>query len=685
MKSQKEEIKPKKEVMKSRKEEIKPKKEEIKQNKTELPRINKQIEVKKEQKLKEEKKPQSKVNEIKIEESKINKQKMTKQINKEEKKNEPHIEELKLEPVHFKGFEDPKPLNEANFSHKIAKEKEPNNKLSNEKTEKLISNQLPKTLLTKKTEDNYQLMMDYFKSNNYKRGDDNLIDNLINYGDFSSDEFLGLASDKIKRDNNNKSIVDDFLQRNKDDTKLRQNNNKRINDRIKSIDDSNNKKLHFDNRQSQQEYFDSFYKKQIQYKNNYKDNLDKLVQKYDEEKKKNYIPEPKNKNNLEYFKNNEPVQLSKYCLRAKQNKNNLLNNNNEQNVGVIKNLTINENENCKENEIQKNESNKLNIKKLQSFDPNKSNSNISQNNNNNDGVGNNNKNGKGGNKKLKKVKSGPLLKSRMKLTKKEIEDLTNKLHYDGELLKIKKQEIINDDLLNNSNYHNFSKEKLTHSSIIILIKKILYEYSTSIKKNAYSDYVKNPKLNYEQYIDIFKDLYYIDKDAPPEEYLDEDSIYKELWNKLILFSNGPENSIESNVLLIYLLELNGFFSNEKIIKELENEIYWIKLNEYDDLLANAKYIENNWNDLKMAKIKNIKRLKLEGKYNPIHSEEIYYNYLINNSINGNNSKNINRNHFITTFKGNTNYHFIHGYHSKNKDNENSFYRFSNSFSIIHFL
>ena len=82
----------------------------------------------------------------------------------------------------------------------------------------------------------------------------------------------------------------------------------------------------------------------------------------------------------------------------------------------------------------------------------------------------------------------------------------------------------------------------------------------------------------------------------------------------------------------------------------------------------------------MDKIKNIKKLKLEGKYNPIHCEEIYYNYLLNNSINDNNNKNINRNHFITTFKGNTNYHFIHGYHSKNKDNENSFYRFSNSFT-----
>ena len=52
-------------------------------------------------------------------------------------------------------------------------------------------------------------------------------------------------------------------------------------------------------------------------------------------------------------------------------------------------------------------------------------------------------------------------------------------------------------------------------------------------------------------------------------------MYKELWNKLIMFSEGPENSIESNVLLLYLLELNGFFSNEKIIMEFENEIFLI--------------------------------------------------------------------------------------------------------------
>jgi hypothetical protein len=163
-------------------------------------------------------------------------------------------------------------------------------------------------------------------------------------------------------------------------------------------------------------------------------------------------------------------------------------------------------------------------------------------------------------------------------------------------------------------------------------------------------------------------------------------MYKELWNKLIQFSSGPENSIESNVFLLYLLELNGYFSNESIIKELKNEIYWIKLEEYDDLIANAKYIEENWDDLKNVKINYIKKLKLEGKYKSKHSQELFNNYIMNNKkklkTNIDTSTVNDNNHYITTLKGNTNYHIIHGYNSKNKKNENNnSFEFTNSFSV----
>ena len=278
-------------------------------------------------------------------------------------------------------------------------------------------------------------------------------------------------------------------------------------------------------------------------------------------------------------------------------------------------------------------------------------------------------------KKLQKVKSEDiLLKNGIKLERKEIEEFTNKLHYNGELIKIKKQiEIIQSNENNDLKYLDFSKQKITHSSIIILIKTLIYEYATSVNKNIYIDLSKNPKMNYEQYIDILKDLYYIERDASPEEYLQEDTMYKELWNKLMKFSSGPENSIESNVLLIFLFELNGFFCNENIINELRNEMYWINLEDYDDLIANVKYIEMNWDDLKMVKINYIKKLKLEGKYNPLHFEQIYNCYPIKGPKSNAHHNKSDMNHFITTVKGNTNYYVSHGYgyNSKNKSSDNS--------------
>ena len=479
------------------------------------------------------------------------------------------------------------------------------------KTDTENVNQIQKTLLSQKTEDDYNLMINYLKKENYN----NKIKEIVNYNTFSNDKFLGLVSEKKEINNKIKIKINDFLERYKNDIEIRQNNNKTKNDRIKFVNESTKKKLYFNDKKSQQEYFDSFYKKQIDYKNNYQQNLVKLTEKYDSELRKTFEPEPKLKSNLDYFKNNEPIKSK------------------------ISNIN-NKKENKKETESNANK--------------------ISNNNTNKE-------------KKLKKVKSEDiLLKDGIKLEKKEIDKFTNKLHYNGELIKVKKQiEIIQSNENHDLKYLDFSKQKITHSSIIILIKTLIYEYATSVNQNIYIDLTKNPKMNYEQYIDILKDLYYIERDAPPEEYLPENTMYKELWNKLMKFSSGPENSVESNVLLIFLLELNGFFGSENYISELRNEMYWINLEDYDDLIANVKYIEMNWDDLKMVKINYIKKLKLKGKYNPLHFEQIYNCYPIKGTNLTTPQNKTDMNHFITTVKGNTNYYVSHGYNSKNKSSDNS--------------
>ena len=98
------------------------------------------------------------------------------------------------------------------------------------------------------------------------------------------------------------------------------------------------------------------------------------------------------------------------------------------------------------------------------------------------------------------IKSGPLLKNNgIKLSKKEIDEITNKLHYDGELLKVKKQININEDNVNKSKKCNFSEEKLTHSSIIILIKKLedfVNKKNKEDEKDALNN-IKNKNKNFD--------------------------------------------------------------------------------------------------------------------------------------------------------------------------------------------
>ena len=629
---------------------VKPKKEEKK--KEDKPIIIE--EEKKEEPKKEEIKLKQK-NEIKknpiIEEPKVEipkkEEKKEMSIIEEQKNEEDKSKDIIMENVEYKTIDKPNEQIEENKQPEIKE-----NKLSIEDNAGL-----PKTLLTRKTEDNYDLLLKHFKKDNFKLGD---IDNLINYDDFSSDKFLGLATEKIEINKKNKEIIGSFLERIEKDTKRRQENKETINKRIKLIEDCTKRKMLFENPVEEENFYKEFYKKQMEYKKNHDTEVEEMKDKLENEEKKNNIPAPKFNHNLDYFNNGEPVQLNKYISKEK----------NSNGEGELE----------KEKEKSNGKEEKNNIKNNESFGTNRVNyiniKNPPEENylNNNQNINNEKK------KKLKSVQSDPLLnnkkKKKKKLTQKEIEDLTNKLHYDGELLKIKKEKKISEQHYYNSKYNN-SFQKLNRSSIFMLIKKLLYEYSTSIKKNTFVDYTQNPKLNYEQFIDILKDLYYLENDALPEEYLDSDTMYKELWNKLTQFSKGPENSIESNVLLLYLLELNGFFNNEQILNELGKEIYWIKFEDYDDLIANAKYIEDNWDDFRMARVYNIRKLKLEGKYNPIHNKEIFNNdkdNLNNKKAKENfyNNINNNSNHYLTTMKGITNYHMIHGYNLKNKNNNTSF-------------
>ena len=186
---------------------------------------------------------------------------------------------------------------------------------------------------------------------------------------------------------------------------------------------------------------------------------------------------------------------------------------------------------------------------------------------------------------------------------------------------------------------------IRHPTIILSIRKFLNEYNNSIQTRAFTDASKNPLLNYEIFINILNDLYYLEKGS---------SIYIKLWDFLLTIKsnnkidNKEEMVIESNVLLLFILLLNGYFNNKKIIDELEIELNWLKFENYEMLIVNNEYIENNFSIL----------IEIRKK-----------NYLMKSKIDENN--NINQYNYNSEDISKRNENFLYDNINFNTNNENS--------------
>ena len=93
-------------------------------------------------------------------------------------------------------------------------------KVGKNASEKKPLNQFQKSTLTKETEDNYNLMIQQLKNKDYKNTEDHVIKNIIN-----SDNKVSYGENSNKINNSKrKELIEDFLQRNQDEIKNRQNN-----------------------------------------------------------------------------------------------------------------------------------------------------------------------------------------------------------------------------------------------------------------------------------------------------------------------------------------------------------------------------------------------------------------------------------------------------------------------------
>ncbi len=202
--------------------------------------------------------------------------------------------------------------------------------------------------------------------------------------------------------------------------------------------------------------------------------------------------------------------------------------------------------------------------------------------------------------------------------------------------------------------NKINSDYIRHPTIILSIRKFLNEYNISVQNKVKMEFNKNPDFNYETYIDILNDLNYIDKKKLAQMYFINISIYKNIWNFLLKIKNqkikNEEYNLESNLLLIFLLLLNGFFNNIKIIDELEIELSWLKFENYEQLIMKNDYIEENYKELidirknnllMKANLNNLfiindNQKKYESENNSKGPDDVlseYFNSYTNNNIN----------------------------------------------------
>ena len=187
------------------------------------------------------------------------------------------------------------------------------------------------------------------------------------------------------------------------------------------------------------------------------------------------------------------------------------------------------------------------------------------------------------------------------------------------------------------NIINFEYNKQPDDNNYKKLKEFLNEYNNSLMNRVFMDMQKNPNINYEIYIDILNDLNYIDITISPQIFFLNNSIYKYIWNFLLLIqskngiNNNDNSNLESNTLLIFLLILNGFFNSVKKLIEIKAELNWLKIDNYEVLIINDKYIHKNFGSLYEIRVKNKMNLIDDNDDYKQLDNNIYSN--IDNNIN----------------------------------------------------
>ena len=185
-------------------------------------------------------------------------------------------------------------------------------------------------------------------------------------------------------------------------------------------------------------------------------------------------------------------------------------------------------------------------------------------------------------KNQKKMIEAP--KEERKLTKKEIVDLTEKLHKEGETFK-------NNRIKMGQEQIDKMKKLEKNDFVLLKSKKVLFDKFMSNYKKVMADLfdkTDNLQINFDEYKNVLTHLGFIRNNSPMNEKL-----VKESFNNYL---KPTEEKIDTNSFLLFALAVLGIYKgNDEKIEEHSSKVSLIKPEEEKEDNANNEKIKENKN------------------------------------------------------------------------------------------
>lgn len=198
-------------------------------------------------------------------------------------------------------------------------------------------------------------------------------------------------------------------------------------------------------------------------------------------------------------------------------------------------------------------------------------------------------------------------KQAVKLTEKEIKKVVEKLYQNNHILPKETKCIQKCKSCSLFNYTSNQSTINNHKSISLLIEILINHIKKEIETIKNETFKTNIAISNNEFKQILYSMGYIPPNMQTDNLLSRSNdISQVIWNSLLKLNKDDLDNIQVNTLIIFLLTIEGFIKEKKILKF---NYPWLNLNNDNYNYFKSKEIKKNYSSLVAHRKKNIEEKK----------------------------------------------------------------------------